>query len=158
MLIKKANKRLLLLRKSSKYTNSIDDLKSIYMSNIRTILEQSCALWHKSITEENSNDLERVQKNALRIILGNKYVNYEESLNYLNLDLLSTRREKLSLKFGINCTENPKTRKKFKLRKKKHKQKLRKENKFKVYKARTARLATSAVPFLRNLLNKNTNE
>ena len=67
-------------------------IKSIYTSNIRTILEQSCALWHKSITEENSNDLERVQKNALRIILGNKYVNYEESLNDFRFIKYKTRK------------------------------------------------------------------
>ena len=85
-LIKKANSRLLLLRKATQYTNLIEDLRSIYLSHIRVILEQSCAIWHSTITQENIDDLERVQKNACRIILGNKYIGYDESLKYLNLD------------------------------------------------------------------------
>ena len=72
-LIKRANSRLLLLRKASEYTNKIEDLKSIYLSHVRSILEQSCVLWHSSLTKENSENLERVQKNAFRIILGNRY-------------------------------------------------------------------------------------
>ena len=107
-LIKTANKRLLLLRKATEYTNKIEDLKSIYLSYTRTILEQFCVIWNNRLTLENINDLERVQKNACRIILGNKYENYEESLQILNLDKLSVRREKLCLKFALNCTENPK--------------------------------------------------
>ena len=91
------------------------------MSHIRVVMEQSCTLWHNRITEENINDLERVQKNACRIILGNKFENYEKSLKLLDLDTLKERREKLSLKFGQNCTENPKTKKLFTLKEKRHK-------------------------------------
>ena len=120
-LIKTANKRLLLLRKATEYTNKIEDLKSIYLSYTRTILEQSCVIWNNRLTLENINDLERVQKNACRIILGNKYENYEESLQILNLDKLSVRREKLCLKFALNCTENPKTMKNFPLKRKSEK-------------------------------------
>ena len=110
-------------------------------------------LWHSSLTKENSENLERVQKNAVRIILGNKYEDYEDSLNYLQLDKLSLRREKLSLKFALNGAENSKTRKLFKVRKKI--QKLRKQTKFKTIKANTERMRNSAVPYLRNLLNEN---
>ena len=83
-------------------------------------------IWHNSLTQENIENLERVQKNAFRIILGKKYKDYEESLKHLNLDKLSIRRKKLSLKFALNCTENSKTKKLFQVRKKIHKQKLRK--------------------------------
>ena len=133
------------------------------MSHIRVVMEQSCTLWHNRITEENINDLERVQKNACRIILGNKFENYEKSLKLLDLDTLKERREKLSLKFGQNCTENPKTKKLFTLKQKRHKSQnkkpccLRKESKFNVIKANTARLANSTVPFLQRLLNKHEN-
>ena len=153
-LIKKANSRLLLLRKATQYTNLIEDLRSIYLSHIRVILEQSCAIWHSTITQENIDDLERVQKNACRIILGNKYIGYDESLKYLNLDKLNVRREKLAVKFGSNCTENPKTIKLFVPRKKTHKQKIRKENRFEVFKSKTQRIEKSSVPYLQKLLNK----
>ena len=155
-LIKRANSRLLLLRKASEYTNKIEDLKSIYLSHVRSILEQSCVIWHSSLTKENIENLERVQKNAFRIILGNRYNDYEDSLNYLQLDKLSLRREKLSLKFALNGAENSKTKTLFKVRKKI--QKLRKQTKFKTFKANTERTRLSAVPYLRNLLNQNLQE
>ena len=94
-----------------------------------------------------------MQKNAFRIILGNRYEDYEDSLNYLQLDKLSLRREKLSLKFALNGAENSKTRKLFKVREKI--QKLRKQTKFKTIKANTERMRNSAVPYLGNLLNEN---
>ena len=46
----------------------------IYILYIRSILEQSCQVWHYSITEEEKSDLERVQKIAYRIILGDSYL------------------------------------------------------------------------------------
>ena len=81
----------------------------------------------------------------------------------LSLDTLKVRREKLALKFGLNCVENPKTKKLFNLKPKRHKshtQKAccnRKEYKFNIIKTNTARLARSSVPFLQRLLNKNAN-
>ena len=71
-LVKKAYKRMQLLRKVSKFTVSKDERKHIYVLYIRSILEQSCVVWHSSLTQENSEDLERVQKAAVRIILGKK--------------------------------------------------------------------------------------
>ena len=118
-LVKKANGRLQLLRRACNYTKSTADLKSIYLSHVRNTLEQSCAIWHSNLTEENKSDLERVQKNACRIILGSQYVDYEDSLKRLNLETLPQRREKLALNFAINCTENEKTKKLFPLKRKK---------------------------------------
>ena len=100
------------------------------------------------------DDLERVQKNACRIILGNKYIDYDKSIKYLNLDKLNIRREKLSIKFGSNCSENPKTIKLFIPRKKTHKQKIRKQNKYEVLKTNTQRMEKSCVPYLQKLLNR----
>ena len=118
-------------------------------------MEQSCVIWHSSLTQENSENLERVQKNAFRIILGNQYDSYEESLKYLHFETLSTRREKLAIKFAQNCVQNSKTMKLFKLRKTIHKQTLRKQQKYRTIKANTKRMGQSAVPYLRKLLNRN---
>ena len=63
----------------------LKDLKLIYIQYVRSILEQSCVIWHSSLSVENREDIERVQKNALRIILRNKYTHYEEALDTLNL-------------------------------------------------------------------------
>ena len=61
-----------LLRKVAGFTTSIEEKKNIYMLYIRSILEQSSVVWHSSLTQDNSDDLERVQKAAGKIILGNK--------------------------------------------------------------------------------------
>ena len=59
-------------------------------------MEQSSEVWHNSLTQENSDDLERVQKCAVRIILGENFKNYEEGLIKSDLDSLKIRRENLS--------------------------------------------------------------
>ena len=59
--IKAANKRMVLLHKVSKFTSRISDLKLIYNSKIRGILETSCDVWHSSLTLQQRASLERLQ-------------------------------------------------------------------------------------------------
>ena len=108
-LVKKANARMCLLRKVASFKPSRQDLRLIYIQYVRSILEQFCVVWHSSLTLENSLDIERIQKNSLRIILQNKYNNYEEALEKLNLETLEQRRETLCLKFARKCHENSQT-------------------------------------------------
>ena len=91
--MKKANERMCMLRKVASFKPSRQDLRLIYIHYIQSILEQSCVVWHSSLTLENSLDIERIQKNSLRIILQNKYNNYEEALEKLNLETLEQRRK-----------------------------------------------------------------
>ena len=79
-LVKKTYSRMQLLRKVSEFTTSVEDKKEIFILYIRSILEQSSVVWHSSLTNENAEDLERVQKSAVKLILGEKYENYEEGL------------------------------------------------------------------------------
>ena len=75
-LVKKANARISLLHKLVDFSVPTDDMKNIYILYIRSHLEQSCQVWHSSLNLENITDLERVQKNACRIILQEEYVSY----------------------------------------------------------------------------------
>ena len=50
-----------LLRKVASFTNSIQELRNIDILYVRSILEQSCVVWHSSLTEENKQNLQRVQ-------------------------------------------------------------------------------------------------
>ena len=95
-------------------------MKIIYIQYVRSILEQSCVVWHSSITVENSLDIERVQRCAVRFILGKNYTTYEESLKKINLESLETRRARLCNKFAKNCLQNDKTKNMFPLNLKKH--------------------------------------
>ena len=88
-------------------TRSVNN-KYIYTLYIRSILEQSAVVWNSGITEENKNDLERVQKtHALKLYtVHDNYHNYESALQRANLMSLSDRRKKLCLKFAKKCLNN----------------------------------------------------
>ena len=158
-LVKKANVRMELLRRVAEFTSSLDDLIKIYTMYIRSILEQSCVVWHSALTQEDSEDLERVQKCALKIILGSKYTSYDEALKGANLLSLKDRREELCKRFAKNCVEsdNDRVNSIFKLKTKNHSMKTRKRQKFKIDFAKTERLKTSAVTHMQRLINQNDN-
>ena len=102
-LVKKAYKRMELLRKVAHFTVSKEEKRNIYVLYIRSILEQSCVVWHSSLTQDNENDLERVQKAAVKVILGKEYPeNYEQALVRADLDTLKERRTKLCKEFAKN--------------------------------------------------------
>ena len=99
-IVKRANARMQILRIASSFNPSLADLKIIYVSYVRSLLEQSCTIWHSSLSGENSDDLERVQKSALKIILKDNYKNYTNALNFLEFETLKDRREFLCLHFA----------------------------------------------------------
>ena len=76
------------------------DLVDIYTKQIRSIVELAVPAWHGAITLVEQIDLERIQKCAAHIILGEEYDSYREALLRLDLETLKSRREKLCLKFG----------------------------------------------------------
>ena len=94
-IVKKANSRMELLRRVASFGTSVEDLKNIYFLFVRSQLEQSAVVWHSSLTEDNKHDLERVQKSAVKIILGEKYKSYQQALSELGIDTLDVRSENL---------------------------------------------------------------
>ena len=102
-LVKRANARMRMLHKLVEFDVPVEDLLTIYILYIRSVLEQSCQVWHSSLLFENLTDLERVQKNALRIILKEKYTSYEAALEVSGLECLVERRDRLCLKFAKAC-------------------------------------------------------
>ena len=51
-IVKQSNKRMSFLHKASKFTNNSNDLKKIYVLQVRSKLEQSAVLWHFSLTHK----------------------------------------------------------------------------------------------------------
>ena len=96
-IVRKANSRMELLRRVSSFNPPLEDLKVIYFLFVRSILEQSAIVWHSSLTQENSDDIVRVQKSAVKIMLGNKYIEYKKSLEKLYMDTPKNRGEILCL-------------------------------------------------------------
>ena len=154
-LTKKAWKRMQLLYNAAKFTRQRKDLKDIYTTFIRPVLEQSAPVWHSSLTKENSDDLERIQKCAVRVILGKQHTSYENSLEILNLKKLTERREYLSLTFTKRSLKNCKIKHIFPFRKELRSQTRRKTERFEVKRANTERLKMSAIPYMQRLLNRN---
>ena len=97
-LIKKFYARMQLLQKVASFGADQSDLKLIYTTFCRGILEQCCEVWGGSLTEENEYDLERCQISAMKIVCDN-YINYADSLRKLDLEDLRTRRLKLLGRF-----------------------------------------------------------
>ena len=89
------------------------DLKKIYLTYIRSVLDQSSVLWHSSLSQKNIRDLERVQKVAVRVIMGKNFNNYKESLLELNLKNLNARRQDMCLKFAKKSLKNKKVKNMF---------------------------------------------
>ena len=154
-IVRKANISMELLRHVSSFGAPIEDLKQIYMVFIRSLLEQSAVVWHSSLSEENKDDLERVQKSAFKIILGHEYRNYENAMKKLNLTTLDERRQDLCLNFALKCLKNPKTNNMFCENVSQSHMKLRKHEKYKVQFAKTERLKRSPLIYMQGLLNQN---
>ena len=135
------------------FGTSQEDLKIIYILFIRSLLDQSATVWHSSLTDDDTNDLERVQKCAMKIIFQEKYKGYKYSLNQLGLLTLSERREQLCLSFALKCVKHPKLQDMFPLNNKTQVN-TRYPEKYKVQYAHTERLNTFSVVYMQNLLNQ----
>ena len=140
MIIKKVKARMQLLRTIDKFGASRDEMVQIWFIFCRSVLEQSCVVWHSSLTKENTNDLERCQKTFTKLVLKDKYQNYENALLILNLDSLESRRQVLCTKFAKDGIKHNKMNELFLENTKKHNMETRKNEKYVVNFAHTERL------------------
>ena len=157
-LVKKAFQRMQLLYRSANFTSNRQDLRKIYLTFIRSVLENSAVVWHSGLSIKNRLALERVQKAAVRLMMGGKYVDYKHGSTFLNIDDLNTRRKNLCLKFAKNCLKNKKVENMFPKNVTNHKMKKRKTEKFKKKLIKRSRFKKSAIPYMVDLLNKDAQE
>ena len=108
-------------------------------------------MWHSSLTQNQVQMLERVQKGAVRTIFGAKYETYEQSLEQLKLDNLQARRDKLCLNFAKKSLQLVKFNQLFPINTNRM---TRNSNKFLMKKYRTERAKKSSIPYMQTLLNK----
>ena len=153
-LIKEANKRMRLLHAASKFVKDRRILTQLYYTHIRCRLEQSAVLWHSSLTLKNIVDLERVQKAAVRIIIGHGYESYSQTLKSLNIETLFERREKLCLRFAKKSLNVDNFKHLFPLYKNEHNMKKRFSQKYEQAKVSSKRYKMSTIPHMQRMLNK----
>ena len=151
-IIRKAYMRMEILKKLYEFNVPTSQLVQIYKLFIRSVTEQSAVVWSSLITKDESDDLERTQKVALRVILKDQYKSYSNALSSVNLQTLAHRRETLLYKFAVKTFKNPKTTHMIKTNK--PSRKLRSQENFKVEQARTQRFAQSTLNTIAHMLNK----
>ena len=106
-LVSKANGKIWFLRRLKTLGASRSTLLDIYKLFIRSHLEFCAPLWAGNLSSKNCQDLERVQKTALKVILGTAFVSYENALETLEEVSLEERRTLLCLKFGKKFSTHP---------------------------------------------------
>ena len=150
-IVKKAYKRMIILKKLINFNVPIEDLLDIYFLYIRSVVEQSAVVWHSSLTKGEQLDIERTQKVALRLILHGGYTSYQEALKVTGLETLKSRRNRLCLSFAKKCTKSELTNDIFPLNT--SLANTRNLEMFHVTPAKTERLKNSAIPYMQRLLN-----
>ena len=95
-IVAKASKRLHILRVLRRGGVEINDLITIYTALIRSLLEYCSVVWHHALPSYLSQELERIQKRALKIIV--PALSYSVALEFLNLRTLDERRNELCVK------------------------------------------------------------
>ena len=91
-------------------------------------LEHSSVVWSSGLTQEESDDLERIQKAAIKVMIGRHYEDYEKGLEFPNMKTLVQRRQVLGLKFAKSCLKNEKVKNFFPLNDKQNKNTRNPEN------------------------------
>ena len=81
------------------------ELILFYITCIRSILEYACPVFHRAFPGYLSEDLERLQKRALRIIYPG--MSYNQALEFSSLPTLFKRREEISSKLFNEVVGDP---------------------------------------------------
>ena len=145
-LVKKASKRLYIIRVLQRCGLSSNDLLLVYFSMVRSILEYACPVWHTMLPKCLGNKIEKGQKRAFRIIYPT--TDYEDALNIAKYKRLDDRRQELCAKTfkrilkpdaHLNRLLPP-------LREESHELDLRNNSNFTLTKCRTERFKTSFIP------------
>ena len=88
-LCKSAYSRMSMLSKLKYVGVSTEDLIEIYTLFIRSRAEYLSVVWHSSLTAQQTNKIENIQRTSLKIIVGDNYVDYPAALEMTALENLS---------------------------------------------------------------------
>ncbi|MCP5014880.1 MAG: hypothetical protein GY938_06290, partial [Ketobacter sp.] len=152
--VKAASYRLYMLRRLRTLGTPTTELRSIYNTFILPKLMYASPAWSSSINVTQKRQLERVQKRACRIILGQSYLNYENALTTLNLPNLTVLHLDALKRFGMNLLSNPRHQNLLPARLSPSTRTTRHHNTLEPIKApRTDRYKNSAIPTIVSIIN-----
>ena len=158
LMTRQANINMKYLHSAKKFFHDTKILKQIYLTWIRNNVEFGAVVWHSSLTQELELKIERIQKAAVRVIMGNNYTTYDEGLQRLKLDKLSERRRKICLTFAKKSLKLKQFSKLFPLNDNEHNMKKRNGNRYVIKQHLTERYKISTIPYLQRILNEDFHE
>ena len=128
------------------------DLVRCYCTFVRPLLEYAAPVWHPGLTIQQSDVLEQVQRQVLRVLLPDS--SYSEASHISGLPTLSERRTKLCLNFASGLARRtvfnhwlPPRRGKC------HRQNLRNNNNLSTMPTKSGRFSSSPIMFFIKLIN-----
>ena len=93
----KAAQRLHFLQQFERAAMTSEDLLYYYQSVVRPVTEYACAVWHSSLTQEQTKQLECIQRRAMKLIYGGNVGDLSRALDFL--PSLAERRGQITEKF-----------------------------------------------------------
>ena len=154
-LTRAATYKLYLLRRLRSLGTPAAELASVYTHFILPKLTYASPAWSSSLTATQRHQLERVQKRACRLILGNQFTNYQAALHTLHLTTLQERHTHLLQKFACKLLLHTRHRDLLPPPALHPRPSIRHTNTLVPIRSRTDRYANSAIPFMVKYLNKN---
>jgi hypothetical protein len=125
-----------------------EEMVHLWIVFCRSVLQQSCVMWHSSLAQENREDLEKTQKTFCKLKLK------EKSLMQLNLDSLDEIRKIFCVKFAKSGIRYEKLNDLFPTNQKEHDMKTRKAEKYNINFANTERLKKGSIITMQTYLNE----
>ena len=102
---RKVSTRLYFLKQLKIANVETKDLVTFYVTYLRLITEYACAVFHNSLPNFLSDELEHLQMRAMRIIL--PFTKYQKVLELINLETLFDRRQALTAKLFQHISSDP---------------------------------------------------
>ena len=151
----KGYKRLWMIRRLKGLGASVEELKDVYIKQVRSVLELAVPAWHSGLTKKQTAEIERVQRVACNIILsdsktGFSEFSYDMSLVVLGLEPLEVRERKLCETFA---RKSLKSRHSVMFSKNSHYYDTRNKESFFTQISRTRRCYNSPLNYLTRILN-----
>ena len=105
---KKGYERIWMLRRLCGLGATDQEVLDVYLKQIRSVMEMAVPVWEPGLNKQEVKQIERVQKTAFYVILGERYTTYGRALEVLNCDTLQDRRVKLCTNFATKALKHPK--------------------------------------------------
>ena len=153
----RAYSRLGMITKLKYVGVGMEDLLDIYVLFIRSVTEYCAVAFHSSLTIQQSDKIEKIQKTCLKVILSEMYVSYQAALEMCGLETLFNRREKRCIDFSLKSIKNLRMNIMFPRNPTTSQRFVKHREVFHVNFAKTEEYKKSAIPFCQRLLNDHFN-